>query len=225
MGRRAGSSNVQKRRAVLEAAAALVADRGRAAPLAEICRAAGVSRQTIYNHHGSKEGLFEAVAAAGLEPLPGCPPPSGLAPEVQLGAYAARLLQWAWSARQSTALRACGRGLDLWSVRSPAARAPAIRTLAAFLRQETRRGRLAVADAEGDAALFLDLVLAGPQLRILLGTSPPPSPGEIETLARRCTRIFVRGSLEARDGPPPVSFGRSTDIRSPDLAAIASAPS
>lgn len=203
MGRRLGPTNAEKHRAALEAAAVLVAERGRQVTLAEICGRAGVSRQTIYNHHGSKEGLFEAVAAQGLEACPCCPDSNALPPEILLSRYAAMLLEWTYDARRVTALRACCRGLQTWDAASFAARAPAIRGLASVLRQETLRGRLNVADPKAAAALFLDLVLAGPQLRIVLGTQAAASRGEIEPLARHCARLFVRGCCDPRPPPPP----------------------
>ena len=198
MGRRLGPTNAEKRRAVLEAAAILVAQRGRRVSLAEICNLAGVSRQTIYNHYGDKEGLFEAVAAQGLEPCPCCPDLAALPPEVLLSRYAANLLQWAFAPQHVTALRACGRGLEAWDAASFGARAPAIRKLAVVLREASLRGRLRVDDPKAAATLFLDLVLAGPQLRIVLGTQSAASIADIEVLASQCARLFVRGCC----GPP-----------------------
>lgn len=51
----------QNRQAVLEAAAALFADRGWAASVRDIAAAAGVSVETVYGHFGSKVDLLEQV--------------------------------------------------------------------------------------------------------------------------------------------------------------------
>lgn len=216
MGRRLGSTNAEKRNAVLEAAAVVVAARGRQATLAEICRLAGVSRQTVYNHYRDKEGLLEAVAAQWAEPCPCCSHAPALPPEILLSRYAARLLEWTYATQRVTALRACCRGLETWDATSFGAREPAIPKLAAVLRDETLSGRLSVADPKAAAALFLDLVLAGPQLRIVLGTQAQPSLAEIEDLSSHCARVFVRGCSEPRPHPPPRPAGERA--ASPRLA-------
>lgn len=202
MGRRLGPTNAEKRRAVLAVAAILVAERGGRVSLAEICGRAGVSRQSIYNHYEDKAGLFAAVAAQGLEPCPCCPDPAGLSPEILLSRYAATLLEWTYTAQHVTVLQACCRGLETWDGASFGARAPATRKLAAVLREETLRGRLSVADPKAAAALFLDLVLSGPQLRIVLGTQAQGSLADFEALSSHCARLFVRGCCETRPRPP-----------------------
>ena len=202
MGRRRGPSNAEKQETLQEAAALLLGERGGQVTLAEICRRAGVSRQTVYNRYGSKHAFFEAVAARRLEPCPCCPDDAGDPPEILLSRYAATLLRWAYTTRHVTALRACGRGADTWDAVGFDVRAPAQRKLAAMLRQETRRGRLNVADPEGAAALVLDLVLSGPQLRLVLSARSQASPAQIEGLSTRCARLFVRGCSDPRLHPP-----------------------
>lgn len=213
MGRRLGPTNAEKRGAVLQAAAVLVAERGRRVSLAEICSRAGVSRQSVYNHYGDKDGLFAAVAAQGLEPCPCCPDAAGLPLEILLSRYAASLLEWAYAPKRVTALRACCRGLETWDGESFEARAPAARKLAEVLREETRRGRLDVADPEAAAALFLEMVLAGPQLQIVLGTRAHASPTEIEAWSGRVARLFVRGCGEVRLRRPQPSERRPAPPR------------
>lgn len=54
----------EKRRAILDAAEALFLEAGfAAANMDEIARGAGVSKQTIYAHFGTKDDLFAAVVA------------------------------------------------------------------------------------------------------------------------------------------------------------------
>ncbi|MBM7788122.1 TetR/AcrR family transcriptional regulator [Tenggerimyces flavus] len=59
----------RNRARVLEAARSAFADLGAAVPLDEIARRAGVGAGTIYRHFPTKEALFEAVVAGGLEDL------------------------------------------------------------------------------------------------------------------------------------------------------------
>lgn len=199
MSQRLGPTNADRHRAVLEAAAALVAERGDRVSLAEIGRRAGVARQTIYNHYRDKQGLLDAVAAEGAEPCPCCISVAGLSPERLLSRYAASLLEWAYTARQVTALRACARGLEA-DPETFGGRAPASQALTAVLRGEAASGRLEVADPARAADLFLDLVLRGPQVQILLGALSPPSRDHIEGLSRRAARFFV-SACRARPSP------------------------
>src|ERR1700760_2463923 len=61
MPRAAGQIDRAKNEAILDAASDVIFERGLAAPLDEIARRAGVSKQTIYNHYGSKAELVRAL--------------------------------------------------------------------------------------------------------------------------------------------------------------------
>jgi AcrR family transcriptional regulator len=51
---------------ILNAAAAVLADRGEAASMSDVAKAAGVGRATLYRYFPSREDLVEALADAGL---------------------------------------------------------------------------------------------------------------------------------------------------------------
>lgn len=57
------------RRRLLEAAAAVFAAEGVAAPISEVARHAGVGMGTVYRHFPTKEALFEAIVGEHLELL------------------------------------------------------------------------------------------------------------------------------------------------------------
>ncbi|WP_181073340.1 TetR/AcrR family transcriptional regulator [Rathayibacter sp. AY1A3] len=57
----AGRNTERTRRAILDAAVALVGDRGSGASLADIAAAAGVSKSGLLHHFSSREGLLAAV--------------------------------------------------------------------------------------------------------------------------------------------------------------------
>lgn len=221
MGRRLGRTNAEKRRAVLEAAAVLVAERGRAVPLKDICGRAGVSRQTVYNHHGDKRGLFAAVCAEGLDPCPACPAGSDLELEERLSRYAATLLAWIHAPERMTALRACGQGVGVGGESFARRTAAAAGRLAELLREETLRGRWTIPQPTVAARLFLDLVLAGPQLAALLGLTELATPAEQDARARACARLFVRG---CGPGPVPDARTRTARLGGPHAAATSPPP-
>ena len=61
MPRALGQIDARKHSAILNAAAEVLAERGVNAPVEEIARRAGVSKQTIYNHYGSKTELVRIL--------------------------------------------------------------------------------------------------------------------------------------------------------------------
>jgi AcrR family transcriptional regulator len=213
MGRAPGIRDEAKRQAVIEAAIALVAAHGPAVSLSDVARRSGVSRQTIYNHFGDKAALLGSLLGEiDRRRCPVCPPASDEAPRHALGAYAVALLQWLHAPDMATALRARGRGLGGPGARAPAVPPWCLETLAAYLREETRRGRLDVARPRKAAELFFDLVLAGPQLRIAFGDATRDL--DLHDHARRCARLFVGGYAASRAAPgaPPE---RTAPVASP----------
>ena len=53
--------------AILEAAAALLADRGEQASMADVAAAAGMARATVYRYFPNREALFEALGRLAVE--------------------------------------------------------------------------------------------------------------------------------------------------------------
>ena len=66
MPRIAGQIDLTKTEAILEATAEAIFERGLAVSMDEIARRAGVSKQTIYNHYGSKGDLVRALIVEGV---------------------------------------------------------------------------------------------------------------------------------------------------------------
>ena len=67
MPRAAGQIDRAKNEAILDAASDVIFERGLGAPLDEVARRAGVSKQTIYNHYGSKGDLVRALIERRIE--------------------------------------------------------------------------------------------------------------------------------------------------------------
>ena len=80
MARRRGQIDEKKSEAILDAAAALFADKGLAVSMEEIARVAGVSKQTVYNRFATKLDLARAMASqksdAIVAPLKSAAPPA-----------------------------------------------------------------------------------------------------------------------------------------------------
>ncbi|HEY1425550.1 MAG TPA: TetR/AcrR family transcriptional regulator [Caulobacteraceae bacterium] len=198
MPRAAGQIDRVKNEAILEAASDVIFERGLSAPLDEIARRAGVSKQTIYNHYGSKVDLMRALierrAQVVTDPLD--VPGAEAFPERALATYAEGLLRTATLERGIAFLRlmiesvprdpALVRGVLPRGFRAGRAK------LAAFLARETRAGRMLTPDPEEAADFFGGMVLGGRQLEGLLGLPSELTPERIQRIAAEAARRFMR---------------------------------
>jgi TetR/AcrR family transcriptional regulator, mexJK operon transcriptional repressor len=198
MPRAAGQIDRAKNEAILDATSDVIFERGLAAPLDEIARRAGVSKQTIYNHYGSKGDLVRALIerrsqhiSAPLE-LPG----AEAVPEESLAAYAEMLLNTVMIDRGVALMRlliaSAGQGGDLVRTVLPAGFRGARSRLTEFLRRETRAGRLAIDDADEAADFFVGMVIGHHQIEGLLGLPQQLTAQGIPRLAHEAAHRFVR---------------------------------
>jgi TetR/AcrR family transcriptional repressor of mexJK operon len=187
-----------KSEAILEAAARVIAERGMTAPVEAIAKRAGVSKQTLYNHFGGKAGLMRVLVqrriATFSEPL--VDPGGDAPPEAALAAFARGLMPALLSEHYLTLLRVAIQGAadmpelarTMFETGSEGARTQ----LTAYLRAQTRAGRLAVDDVDEAAELFFGMVAAR-QMRGLMGfPSPRDEPETLEKLCGAIARRFVR---------------------------------
>lgn len=196
MPRLAGQIDSAKTEAILDAAAEVLAERGLSAPMEEIARRAGVSKQTVYNRYGCKTELIRALVERRVESMTA---PLRLAeaienPEQALTAYARTLLTIA--TRSNSLLRvtiqSAGEMPDLARIVFETGPLRSRRELANFLEVESKAGRLAVDDAMQAAEFFAGMVTGHRQTRTLLGLAETPPEAELERIARAATRRFLR---------------------------------
>lgn len=193
MARRRGQVDEKKSEAILDAAAALFADKGLQAKMDEIAKLAGVSKQTVYNRFASKLEIAQALAAKRMEDIV-APLRAAGDPQTVLENLALTLLSRVCSADKVGSMR----GVALVSVEAPEiARAiyeagprRSLFELAAWLAEQTRLGRLEVADPEQAAEMFSGLVLGHGHLRAMLDV-PQLAPENRAARAREAARIFV----------------------------------
>lgn len=183
----------KKSEAILEAASALFADKGLAAKMEDIARLAGVSKQTLYNRFTSKMEIAKALANQRSD-LVVAPLKAGGEPAQVLEALGLALLERICHPDKVGSMR----GVSLMSVEAPEiARAiyeagprRSLNLLSAWLAEQTRLGRLEVADPDEAAEMFSGLVLGHGHLRAMLDV--PQIPGERRAArAREAARIFV----------------------------------
>ena len=208
MPRIAGQIDRAKNEAILDAASDVVFERGLAAPLDEIARRAGVSKQTIYNHYGSKAELVRALIERRVQQV-GAPlevPGAEAFPEEALAAYARKLLETLTIDRGIALLRlliaAAPSDPELASAVLPGGARGTRATLAAFLERETLAGRIAAPDPGEAADFFAGMVVSHHQLQGLLGLPQELTPARIERIAREAARRFTAARSFDLDCPP-----------------------
>jgi AcrR family transcriptional regulator len=167
-----------------------------AAPLEEIARRAGVSKQTVYNHFGSKVEIARAMAGRRAEDIAGPLQSASGNPEEALTAYARGLLRKVCCDKQSDLMRAmvaaAAEAPDIARAVYEAGPMEARRRLAEFLRAETAAGRLKVDNPVEAASMFGGMVLGHRQIRTLLRVEHTDSDEDLDARARECARRFIR---------------------------------
>lgn len=196
MPRIAGQIDQAKTEAILDAASEVLGERGLSAPMEVIARRAGVSKQTVYNHYGSKAELIRALVERRVDSItaPLREPGAQEHPEDALRAYARTLLTVVTNKNYSlmrVTIQSAGEMPDLAREVFEAGPMHSRRQLAEFLELETRAGRMKVPDPLQAAEFYSGMVLGQRQTRALLNLSVDMSEAEVEVLAAEAARIFM----------------------------------
>ncbi len=198
MPRVAGQIDVAKTEAILDAAVEVIGQRGLGAPMEAIAKRAGVSKQTVYNHYGSKAELMRALMQRRVESItaPLRDPGAVDNPTETLEAYALSLLDTVITNKSYSMMRVimlgAGEMPDVAQEVYEAGPASARRQLAAFLKAETELGRMKVEDFDQAAELFSGMVMGQSQMRSLLRLPSDKTPEEYRKLAREAAERFMR---------------------------------
>ncbi|MBW8813793.1 MAG: TetR/AcrR family transcriptional regulator [Caulobacterales bacterium] len=198
MPRLAGQIDVGKNEAILDSAVEVMAERGLGASLDEVARRAGVSRQTIYNHYGSKTELARAIAERRLHDVREVLEAPGARENVAetLTSYAGLLLDSVLNARgvmlYRMAIAAVASlpevALAIYEAGPRASR----QRLADYLAAEAAAGRLALDDPQEAAGFFAGMVLGRFQTPALLGAPLELTDAAVDRVAREATARFLR---------------------------------
>ena len=167
-----------------------------------VSTAAGVSKQTVYAHFGSKETLFIAMTDAMIDEAVAAQ--SAVAPDPGPGIVIA---DWLFDHARAQLNSATNRSLmQLWRVaiaeaeRLPqvgaavfeAGPAQAIARLGRIFAAWHDSGQLNAPDSLRAAAVFNWLIMGGPiSEAMLLGAARSDSPGTTDAHAMECVRVFL----------------------------------
>ncbi|USQ95985.1 TetR/AcrR family transcriptional regulator [Caulobacter sp. RL271] len=193
-----GQIDVAKTEAILDAAVEVIGERGLAAPMEAIARRAGVSKQTVYNHYGSKADLMRALMTRRVESITASLREPGAVdnPTEALEAYARSMLETVVTNKSYSMMRVimlgAGEMPDVAQEVFEAGPRAARRQLAAFLQMETELGRLKVENFEEAAEFFSGMVMGHSQMRSMLRLPSDKTPEEYGRLAREAAVRFMR---------------------------------
>jgi TetR/AcrR family transcriptional repressor of mexJK operon len=197
-------ASAPKHDAILDAARRVFLREGYSASMDLVAAEAGVSKQTVYNHFGSKEGLFRAIVDHVSGELLDVLVERDRAradPATTLEAIARRFLKLLLTpshlALHRMLVAEAPRFPDLAREIYVGGPARAANELALYLVQESRTGTLAVADPALAAEQFFGALCGHLHLRALLSPSEAPGEAEIE----RAIVHAVRGFLRAQAAP------------------------
>jgi TetR/AcrR family transcriptional repressor of mexJK operon len=198
MPRIAGQIDLIKTEAILEAAAEAIHERGLGVSVDEIARRAGVSKQTIYNHYGSKADLVRAMIERRVDLITAPLEMQGAleSPQTALAAYARALLETISMPRGLVLFRliiaSVGADPELAASVFRAGARASRNKLAEFLGREAKAGRLAIDDPAEAADFFAGMVVSHHQLAGLLGLPVELSPARIDRIAAQAAYRFIR---------------------------------
>ena len=197
MPRAPGQIDTRKHEAILDAAVEVLAERGVHAPIEEVARRAGVSKQTVYNHYGSKTELVRTIMARRRDALTAVLETAGPNdhPLDTLTVYATSILEVIVTPASISMLRmgvtsAVEMPEMAHAIYDAGSRTARVR-LAAYL--STRTSDILEIDNPAQAAeVFVGMVIGGIQMRLLMGLSSELDGPELKARAREVAKRFVR---------------------------------
>ncbi|MDJ1158166.1 TetR/AcrR family transcriptional regulator [Chelatococcus sp. SYSU_G07232] len=184
-----------KREAILDAAEKVFVAEGYAASIDRIAAAAGVAKQTVYSHFGSKEGLFRAMAehskrdfATGLQ--------NGSDLRTALVAFGTAVLKRVLDpdtlGMQRLLIAQAATFPDIARIFAEVGPARSAARLADLLSKAMDDGLLMRADATLAAEDFLGLLQGQRRLKLLFGYGEPPGEAAMLQAAERAADVFLR---------------------------------
>ena len=198
MPRVAGQIDVAKNEAILDAAVAAMGERGLAVSLEEVARRAGVSKQTIYNHYGSKAELLRALMARRVDAITAPLEMPGAAdhPQEALAGFARTMMSSLLDPNATAFMRvivlSAAELPEMAETFFSAGRQNSRARLAQFLARETLAGRLDTPDPTLAADFFSGMVVGTYQFALTLGLSPNLKAEDIDRIANEAAARFLR---------------------------------
>jgi len=185
----------KKREAILDAGVRVFMAEGYAASMDRVAAEAGVAKQTLYSHFGSKEGLLRAMFDRyKQQSLGGLDPAGDMAAE--LAAFGEQMLRRIFDPEilgvQRLMIAQAGAFPDLARLFYEAGPGRVRAALVDFLQAKIAAGVLRPADPAEAADDLTALLQGSRRQRILFGVEAAPDPAELRGIAERAVTIFLR---------------------------------
>ncbi|MGH8371606.1 MAG: TetR/AcrR family transcriptional regulator [Gammaproteobacteria bacterium] len=194
----ADSTTLSKRDAILEAASKVFLEVGfGSASMDAIANEAKVSKQTVYNHFGSKEELFAAMIRKTCDQMTLAFAEAAKAgdPDKTLRAIARHFMTIVFSSEKLSLHRLLmaevPRFPDLGRIYYQSGPEPIRKFVADYLSEQTRLGTLKVENPRLTAEQFIGMV-TGCRLRAQLGIEAQPSQEELEQYIDNAVNMLMR---------------------------------
>ena len=194
----------QRREKLIEAAEQVFVETGYgAANVDDIARRASMSKKTIYQIFDTKESLFAAVIAARRAVLASMIEAEGCnatdSPEKVLRHFLSEVARFVLAPRQAALYRLViaesQRAPELAHAFYREGPTKARTALTQWLALQHERNVLRVPDAASAAGMLFSMVIAEPQMCLLIGESREPSEEAIRERVDRAVDIFLNGAL------------------------------
>jgi AcrR family transcriptional regulator len=191
----------ETRQVIYEAARTEFAANSYAATSIEaVARRAGVSTKTLYRLIPNKAALFEGMVSDRIDRFVSEVNLRATNPEnIEEALYAALMacadlaLAEEVIALQRMVLQETGKFSDVAGMFYSNAIQPTAAALADWLRVQQKRGLIVLDDVDEAAGMLLGMVTSAPRRAALFGRVPLPPRSQIETRARTCAALFLRG--------------------------------
>mgnify|MGYP000102843705 CR=1 FL=1 len=197
---RTRSKSEEKRQQIMKAASVLFLEQGfMHTSMDQIANKAGVSKQTVYSHFGSKNDLFEASIAQKTHEhkMVGLEPDSLPEARIALRDIAGRFLSMITSPEAMAVHRTCISAADsqpeIPRLFFKAGPNRVITELSACMEEFDRRGELDIPDYRFAAAQFLFMLQGEYRMHIEYRVEDKMPAERVEAYIDSCVSLFVRG--------------------------------
>ena len=198
MPRALGQIDIRKSEAIVNAAFSVLSERGLSAPLEEVARRANVSKQTVYNHYGSKTQLIRTLIERRRDEM--CAPltrPGALDdPQGSLTAYASAMIRSVLTEPYGELMRMAVIGApdspELVDILYDTGFMGVRQKLARYLESLAARGVIRTDNPVEAAEMFAGLAVGGLQIRRMIGRDLGRDALSEPNRAANCAHVFLR---------------------------------
>ena len=198
MPRALGQIDTRKSEAIVSAAFSVLSERGLSAPLEEVARRANVSKQTVYNHYGSKTQLIRTLIERRRDEITAPLARPGALDDTMgaLTAYASAMIRSTLTEPYGELMRMAVTGVEdspeLVDILYDTGFMGVRQKLARYLESLNALGVIRADDPVQAAEMFAGLAVGGLQIRRMIGRDLGRDTASEPARAATCARLFLK---------------------------------